>query len=907
MTVPNPPFLVRTKVAWTGEEDGDLGFLENEVVKVFHIVDELWWQGSLVRNGTEGIFPRDFVQIVSSPQLTPRDTPKATPTKLPVSALSTPSKSKHSPAKSPVLAATSAPYQMPPLPTKLQTLPYKYPASRSMRDLQSSADSKPNRQLYSQHVLSLGLTAQHQAADKGHNEHAYTSFVHANSVPNLSRKLRQSRDLLVGLENTREQAYTLGKAASKESVATSDAKRDPFYESLHQKKKELEDQLLALRELEKVHIRKHQLETSFVSEDLALSRRPVSQDLLRDLDSEEGPPPPPKHTRVPFDADDFRALGASVEERMRCLYPEAMKDSLKSIQSDVLNLLELSATSAGSFMRHKEQSEHTYLVSSVQERLAQASLESGAGITFDDTNNMSQDKRYRHPNIFKMLMKKKPEQNLMEQRLQQAPDDWQLVKANLNRVNTLTLLDKQARTKAVARSEVNFILKPLEYVSEFNLSETFGPDDITPGEISFNNRKVAEFVRQYPIDYDLNEFIADISVKFSSWVPDQIRAILLHLCKFRIVEENDKISQLKPKIAQVLGSGEATVFQLTYLFKKLLEALRIPSEVVCGFWKKPNEFYHSDQFAVNHCWLSVMVETDDAGNGCFRLIDIMCFQNGSVCNLPKYNEFYFLTAPFDLVSTHIPSVIELQHVCPPIDVNVAFHLPRMYSGFKKCELRFLNFNNALTRMTDLEFFETDLVLPPTVELFTLIKTSRKTTNDYTLCQIHWKGTQRIAKIKAILPENESIGVLQIFAGPKGQQTHFDNIHELACVIPLYHTGSSKPCTFVPRFPTIQSQNNDLYIKHPQLSAISWNNSYNFEIEVHPLMGTLAESAPTLQNFKIVIESPSGKYTRLVKEKPHSPHSLFSLPIMCLEKGVYRGLVIGDSGNSWYVFAQWDCA
>ncbi|KAF6063069.1 hypothetical protein FOB64_006083 [Candida albicans] len=96
---------------------------------------------------------------------------------------------------------------------------------------------------------------------------------------------------------------------------------------------------------------------------------------------------------------------------------------------------------------------------------------------------------------------------------------------------------------------------------------------------------------------------------------------------------------------------------------------------------------------------------------------------------------------------------------------------------------------------------------------------KATTNELSLCQIKWVNHKRVAKIKAVLPEKESVGVLQIFAGPKGLQKHFDNIHELAIVIPLSHEGTSKPTKFVQRFPTVQSQKNDLYIIKPQTSKI----------------------------------------------------------------------------------------
>lgn len=34
--LPPLPFKVKTIVSWAGEEEGDLGFMENEIVQVFH-------------------------------------------------------------------------------------------------------------------------------------------------------------------------------------------------------------------------------------------------------------------------------------------------------------------------------------------------------------------------------------------------------------------------------------------------------------------------------------------------------------------------------------------------------------------------------------------------------------------------------------------------------------------------------------------------------------------------------------------------------------------------------------------------------------------------------------------------------------------------------------------------------
>lgn len=900
MADPQVPFLAKAKVSWSGEEDGDLGFLENEVIKVFHIVDDLWWQGLLLRNGNEGIFPKDFVNVVVDLR---SNSAAPTPTRNARSRETTPGPKSYTPTKlkkapfSPSTTPTKSPYRMSPA-SKLA------PQLDESRYYDTSFDRKPK--------YDTSFDRKQKYDTSYDRKHASFTALHGNSP---ERKLYSQYVMGLGLDK-RHSMVELG------------AQDDDLLELISHKKQQLEKELMNLRRLERSHVqlkqRRSQLvESSFVSEDiLSLRRNYTSKDdlgaklalldepeLVDDEDEPPPPPPPPKHkSPAPFAPEDFRASGASqqnMDQSWRQLQNEQLKLSLKSLQSDVLNLSELSATSAGSFMRHKYEKD----MNESENRMSRMSIAEDEEPS-DVMNSVFRDKKSKHPKIFKMLMKKKPEQNLMEQRLQQdQPDDWQSVKVDLNRMNTLITQDKQLRTKRAVREEPNFIARPLDFITDINESETFGPDQHLdpPKDMKVNYRKVADFSERYSHSFDFNDLISDISVKFGTWRPNEIRAVLMHLCKFHIIEESERILQTKPKLQEIMAKGEATIFQLNYLFKKLLEALRIPAEVVLGFWKKPNEFYHNEQYVINHCWLSVMVETDMYGNGVFRVIDLMCFKNGPICNKEGFNEFYFLAEPLDLVSTHIPSVIELQHVCPPVDLNIAYHLPRTYSGWTKNSLLFKNFNNALTRIRDLEFFEADINLPVDVELFTLIKTSRTTSNDYTLCQVYWSGSKRIAKVKAVLPDKEEVGVLQIFAGPKGLQTHFDNIHELACVVPLYHQGSQKPCKFVPRYPTNQAQNNDLYIKHPQLNNISVGHAYNFEIEAHPSMGLNSGLGIMNQDFKLVIESPLGKYTRLMKDEPHKPYGTFRSNINCQENGTYRALVIGDSGNSWYVFAQWECA
>ncbi|ODV67926.1 hypothetical protein HYPBUDRAFT_156641 [Hyphopichia burtonii NRRL Y-1933] len=751
---------------------------------------------------------------------------------------------------------------------------------------------------------------------------------------------------------------------------------DPEYEDLLLAKQRIELEYQRIKQLEKRKktalkstpppppipkysdpIYDHSGESSYVSEDLLSSKKNQSRENLSkkltnyvtDEDTYEidnnlyrgaspPPPPPPKHgyginagngyepianinqksrSRMPYDPNDFE-VSPLRQQYSDDLYgisdmsPEDLKQSIKSLQSDVLNLSELSATSAGSFMRHKQDKQ----LQNADYKMRGLSLNEEDEEDKDDEDeardqmpdrglmeSMFEDKK--KPSLFKkFLNKRKGVDNYLGMDDEM---DWATLKTDLNRMNSLSTHDKQLRTRRIVREESSIIIKPLDYIGEANVNETTEQVDDADQVISdFENvsfKKADKFISAFDSKIDINELITDISVKFNSSKVNQIRCVLMHLCKFRIIEEPNKIMQIKPKLAEVLYKGEASIYQLNYLFKKILDALRIRSELVLGFWKKPNEYYHIEQYVINHCWLSIAVE------GRIYMMDLYCFKNGSVFNLknpsPNFNEHYFLTKPMCLVSTHIPPNIDLQHVIPPVDHSIAFHLPRQYSGFHRNRLHIRNFNTALTMLKDLEIFEFEIDIPTDVELFTLVKTAKLTTNELSLCQVFWKKNDRIAKIKAVLPEKESIGVLQVFAGPKGLQEHFENIHELAVVIPLSHNGTSKPGKFVPRFPSSQSQNNDLYIKQPQTNKIVAKNSYNFEVLQHPSKGLNSGSGLMNQDFKLIVKSPSGKHYRLVKDDPLS-YGTYEVNIKCQEVGTYTGLVIGDSGSSWTVFAQWEC-
>ncbi|KAG7664482.1 uncharacterized protein J8A68_001988 [[Candida] subhashii] len=1043
MSIPALPFKVKTIVSWAGEEEGDLGFIENEVVEVYSIVDESWWSGKLRRNNAEGIFPRDYVEIIedrlnhSSSNNSLNNSRFNTPTKQ--QPLQDDPRMRRSNGSTPqTLLNKLTPSKPPPNPLNNPNMSFEYEADGSFDNSFKATGYTPTKATRSKKCMSsiINHPRNKMAYQQQQEEMLRDVEVDDGSFTQTPRLIQSDSKRFsqhekyysspdVRIKNSRSQSFVPRENNSQQHYPKSQSYADlttprngtqissppyqqgaePYgsrqhspnggyrsgqipqeddilndFEEISRKRAQLEYELQKLKQLERSSIMKkspiakhlHDNNPSIDSyssnedskkpypsrDDLSkkLSRSVTDEDYEDDeyddnrqyIRSNHGsaspereesppPPPPPKHAtpiRKNYETENqlfqkasFNGSGSQIDVTEKdlqrlALQHEELKASIKSLQSDVLNLSELSATSAGSFMRHKyekqlRQSELGMNGMSLEEKEAEENEQNDGPSpqepefriptgTKETMDHVFQDKKSRHPNIFKKLLKKSNSDDIalnhpIEQRFKKQEEiDMTAFKMDIDRMNSLTTSDKQGRTRRVVREEGSLIVKPLDFISEINTNETVIEDaevrtgvagQFTLDEMQYS--KVEKFMESYSINSDLNDMISDISTKFHTSKLNQIRCILLHFCKFRIIEESSKISTIKPKLTEVQYKGEASIYQLNYLFKKILDALRIPSEVVLGFWKKPNEFYHNEQYVINHCWLSILID------GNFRILDIYNFKHVSVCNLrSKFNEFYFLSEPLSLVSTHIPSIIDLQHVMPPIDPNIAFYLPRTYSGFYKNNLSIRNFNNALTRLKDWEFFELELDIPQDVELFTLVKTAKITTNDLSLCQIKWTKHKRIAKIKAILPERESIGVLQIFAGPKGLQKHFENIHELSVVIPLYHQGIHKPTKFVQRFPTVQSQRNDLYIIKPQTNKIIVKTSYNFEIEQYPSQG-LDELMVTNEEFKLVIESPSGKYFKLNKENTDldKPYGVYSSNIKCSETGLYRGLVIGDSGTS----------
>lgn len=237
-----------------------------------------------------------------------------------------------------------------------------------------------------------------------------------------------------------------------------------------------------------------------------------------------------------------------------------------------------------------------------------------------------------------------------------------------------------------------------------------------------------------------------------------------------------------------------------------------------------------------------------------------------------------------------------------------------------------------------------------------------------LAQVFWedKSDQRFYRVKAVLPTTHRQGALSIYIGARGVlQSVTKNVLSLAYSFPVMHTGENPAFNFVIRHPTPHSDKHDIYINEPQCRDLICGNTYVFSMHQHvsrveyqrsksrgptaPIdghrrgrsmdltrlqstassssynmhgakrssvnyMSTLAQQQQSMQTIpsshrvKMALQGPSGKILKLARTEVYPDGSgLFEGTAKCSEPGIWRGLIISDSGNAWSVFAEWLCS
>lgn len=507
--------------------------------------------------------------------------------------------------------------------------------------------------------------------------------------------------------------------------------------------------------------------------------------------------------------------------------------------------------------------------------------------------------------------------------------------------------------------------------------------------------KAARFITSYPTSITAAGLATgSICRPYRSGV-QRLRAIFVW-CAERISWEDDQdldlynydLSVDTRKVIQVKRGSSREV---STLVAEMCASIGIHAEVVQGYLKTPGEDLDLDAISrPNHFWNAILVD------GEWRMMDASL---ASPTN-PKRSLYssvsssiaeawYFLARPSEFCWTHVPVEEAQQHMIPNVSSDVLLALPGTCPPFFRQGLSMHAYDTSVIRMDGLEMCTLSINVPPDVEIVAEVEARRylrdqdgdvyedteNVTRKRALAQPSWYRTvpnteisQKRYVIKAVLPGDEGVGMLKIYAGKKGLMiSSRDVVHPLALALPLYNTGDNPAYEFVMRHPTPHATRQDLYVVQPQCSRLGAGETYVFCVRQHaasvastpaneqngfdlrpsspnPLIrpasamsmtssaagsnpseysgaanGGVPTKAAKDKPAKLAIQSPGGKIIRLNRKHETLPQaaalrevdgellgSVWETVIKVQERGVWRGLVLADRSARWCVWGEWEC-
>ena len=450
--------------------------------------------------------------------------------------------------------------------------------------------------------------------------------------------------------------------------------------------------------------------------------------------------------------------------------------------------------------------------------------------------------------------------------------DWVQVRRDINRSNSLS---KNERIERLERCQLmNYpVIAPVDALFE-----------AAEGDESLDGTPVAE-----PTNFQAASLaLVDKNSRFITSLPPMTNPISLaqgYVCRpyrsdvqrlraiftwasEKVAWEDDFEGEVDTR--RVIQMKRGCAEEVAVLVMEMCLAVGLHAEVVRGYLKTPGEILDFDTMPrPNHWWNAVLCD------GEWRIMDCSL---ASPTN-PKRSQYsnagaqvaetwWFLARPMEVCYTHIPQHLEQQHICPPISHEILLALPCACPPYFKNQMRMQNYDTSLVRIENLEMVHIIVEVPPDVECFAEVEAhayaqdadgDRFENGDVVrkkaLAQAEWIKGQKRYVVKALLPSDESQGVLKIYAGKRGLMHSIkDNPHPVAIALPIIHTGQNPPYDFLLRHPTPHAQRHDLYVAQPQCSKLAINNTFVFAVRQHP-------SSLTCTSPSLTAASPVPSYAR----------------------------------------------
>lgn len=519
---------------------------------------------------------------------------------------------------------------------------------------------------------------------------------------------------------------------------------------------------------------------------------------------------------------------------------------------------DFSATSAGSYMRHKEEFE-----SKLQAMVSSTNTSNQTRQTLNEI--IERNEKRKHPKIFRDLLGSKEEPGpSFDDRLylssltkmsqmsfdESIMTDYTLassksmptpIPSNLKRSKTVSGAERAKRSQRVLKEQPDLILKPQETISHVNYEER----DTSSRKISYSLdsvdlRQVDNYIKKiehnpyttpqkFTIEKILNTFTNQLEIS---------RAIYSYLTKnFSLIKRKDERMSTKKmfeseKISEIMHNCACTPHQLTWIFYLMADCAGLEVELVLGYLKHPfvlNETITDakKRLIINHSWISINIE------GEYRFIDVAL---GNPTNELSKNypdiwdphtnwEFYFLAKPFHIVNTHSPRYIDQQHIVPPIDVVAQLSLPPLYSNSIISGVKWHKYNSSIFHLKDYELYDFELEIPSSYIVqgkFTPYDDTFETTDCFV--QVYFKNDVRIAHFQGIMPKSCPAGFIYVIG-----KNEFSKKWNLLLSIPCFHQGKWKPLNWVKKVPGLPGV--DVYVKEPKIGNLKCEEQF-FDIKIN---------------------------------------------------------------------------
>ena len=538
----------------------------------------------------------------------------------------------------------------------------------------------------------------------------------------------------------------------------------------------------------------------------------------------------------------------------------------------------------------------------------------------------------------------------------QSEMDWVQVRRDVNRSNSLSQNERAERVERCQMMDY-----PVIAAVDSLLHHTDGDEGHDGLPI------------QHPTDFrSVNLQLVDKTTRFVNNMPTSINAVGLvqgYLCRpyksdiqklraifiwtsERVAWEDDFEGDIDTR--RVLQTRRGCSKEIATLVMEMCRAAGIHSEVAQGYLKTPGEVLDFDcNKAPNHWWNTVIAE------GEWRIMDCS-LANPTNPRREWYSQAgsqvaesgYFLTRPSEICYTHVPSLVEQQHICPPVAPEILLALPCASPSFFRNQLRMVNFDTSLSRIDNLELVQIQFTVPPDIECVAETEVreycrdldgdvfeSGDLVKTRALAQAEWVDGEKRYTVKGHLPGDEGHGTLKVYSGKRGLMHSIkDNPHPLSFSIPVIHSGSNPSYQYFLRHPTPHAQRHDLYVVQPQCARLAINNTFVFAIRQHPShlpclspteaqtpgsfapnrpssamsmistsavstttdylsqTGSVASGSSSQQSqqkpAKLAIQSPSGKVIRLMRKSDNSVSANEAA-----NGGVWETIIkVGERGN-----------